>query len=84
MKRINDTSNMCWECTGAGKNTGGGPCKVCGSKGTLSDEDHFEDLVQKAYKAIGFRPTEDRAVLADRLNRLRSYSIDKLKILIGD
>lgn len=81
---MNDTSDMCWECTGAGTNSVGGPCKVCRATGKLSEEQHHEELVQMAYKAIGYRPTNDALVINDRLNQLRSYSIDKLKNIIGD
>lgn len=84
MKLMTDTSNMCWECTGAGRNTAGGPCKVCRGTGRLSDEDYFEELIQKAYLAIGYRPTTDRAIIEDRLNKLRAYPIERLKTLIGD
>lgn len=51
-----NNEELCWECTGAGMNTSGGPCKVCHATGVLKKKimkgikkccDEFERQINK-------------------------------------
>jgi hypothetical protein len=42
-----------------------------------------EDLIQKAYKSVGYRPTKDHMIINDRLKALSKLSDKELLQIIN-
>lgn len=84
MKANTDTSNACWECTGAGMSGFGVPCRVCDGTGKLSDELHREWLLERAFVAISNPWFKDKIVDASTRDALKKLPNEKLIEIINN
>lgn len=78
MKANSDTSNACWECTGAGVSGFGVPCRVCDGTGKLSDVLHREWLEHAAFVALENPWVKDYIIEGSTRAALKRISNEKL------
>jgi hypothetical protein len=77
MKLINNTSTLCWSCTGVG-------CKVCNGTGELPEIEHRRWLVDSivSIENRSCFPKPDYLVTGDRKRWLEKKSTEELKEIL--